>query len=341
MNERGFVRWGSEEARPQRGQRTASSQMAVGPAGLLIAALIILGCSDEVSIAPPIDIPFTIYGIISPKADTQAVIVYPVQQGTLRPIGPEALDATVTSTELESGRTIAWQDSIVSEGSAGYSHVFWSGFRAEKGRSYRIDVTRSDGAASFADVRIPDVIEIKEEDDGTPWLKVTFRGEQFGVPRLELTYGVEVEDILKATCQLPHARFHYTFSDAAEVTRSDGGWDLAVDLRRVYRELLHIIREDSDGTWAESLRIALYSLRVDVLVADEAWILPNAMLEVRFPRLVGGMDWTLLAHPEMLTNVENGLGFVGAGYREDRLLFPSREALERTSFIDCLSRPQR
>jgi hypothetical protein len=94
------------------------------------------------------------------------------------------------------------------------------------------------------------------------------------------------------------------------------------------RQIRDFLQEDTGDPFLFAdlfRRVGLYRMRVDVLVGNEEWNLPPGL-----------RDLSLLSHPETLTNVANGFGFVAGGYREDRLFYPSREALERSRFSDSL-----
>lgn len=93
------------------------------------------------------------YGVLTPDRDTQSVRIYlPEDFPTLG--SPEPLDVNVTSTDQQSGERRTWKDSVLVQPNGQYEHVFWSPFRAEFNREYRVEaVRRSDGATSFADRR--------------------------------------------------------------------------------------------------------------------------------------------------------------------------------------------
>jgi hypothetical protein len=118
---------------------------------LILGLLYLLGCSEDVVRPERTDLPFSLYGILNPTEDRQAIVVFPVQH-SLSPLGQEPLDAVVRSTDLETGEVRVWSDSLISDGESGYGHVFWSDFRPAFARAYRIEAIRSDGATSYATV---------------------------------------------------------------------------------------------------------------------------------------------------------------------------------------------
>ncbi len=71
--------------------------------------------------------------------------------------------------------------------------------------------------------------------------------------------------------------------------------------------------------------LALFEVTVSMTVGTDDWDPPG-----------GSFDPDVLAHPEMMTNVDNGYGFVAGGYDEERSLFPSTDALADTWFFDFI-----
>ncbi len=303
------------------------TQLAFGIA-LLIGSVQFLGCSEDITSAPPVDVPFTMFGVVNPTADTQAVIVYPVESGTLRPIGPGPFGAEVRSTDLETGDVRVWRDSVVSDGESGFSHIFWSDFQAEFGRTYEIAATRSDGSESISPVHVPQQVTIEESDEGSRRMRIAFQGGRFRLVRLELTYGVGIASRRGGECPGVRRPFRYTFPYAGTEERSADGWDLTVDLQQYYETMEEFVREDTGNHFlfiTQGERLALANLTLDVTVGDETWELPSGFLDRR-----------ILSHPGTLTNVENGLGFVGGGYLRQTRLYPSAEAIDDTRFYDYL-----
>lgn len=294
---------------------------------MLMGSFMLLGCSEELPIAPPVALPYTLFGVVNPQADTQAVIVYPVESGTLEPMGPEPLDAVVRSTDVETGEVRIWRDSVVSDGESGFSHIFWSAFRPVYGRAYRIDAVRSDGAEAAASVFVPRMIEVEESDDGTRRMRVTFRGAPFRLVQLEITYSVRAQH---HGCPQAARTFRYTLPYAGREVRVDDGWELIVDLGEYIPIMEEFVREDTSCyfLFLDGLRLGLLDLALDLTVGDEAWEVPHGFLDRR-----------ILSHPGTLTNVEHGLGFIGAGYRYDMRLVPSAEAVADAGFFDEITRP--
>ncbi len=296
---------------------------------LVIAASQLLGCLVDPTAAPPVEVPFTLFGVVNPTADTQAVIVYPVEPGLLEPLGPEPLDAAVHSTDLSTGEERLWRDSVVSDGPGNYSHIFWSDFRAEFGRAYRLEAVRSDGARSTVVVDVPELVRVEDHDDGSRSMVVSFRGGGFRLVKVELTYRLGLAASGDAGCENVEPFFGYTFSYAGAEARREDGWDLPVDLAEYVRFMEALVMQDvgNDLLFADrDTRLALIALELRHTIGDETWDPPRGFLDRR-----------ILSHPGTLTNVENGLGFVGGGYRDSTRLFPSTDAVEEAGFYDYLA----
>ncbi|NNE34919.1 MAG: DUF4249 family protein, partial [Rhodothermales bacterium] len=126
-------------------------------AAVVVAWLVLLtGCETAVDPVIETDIPYTMYGLFNPTADTQAVRVYPVN-GLLERSNREPLGAVVTSTNLETGQQRTWADSIITFPRNEVGHVYWSAFNVGHEETYRLEVERPDGAKSEVVVTTPPV----------------------------------------------------------------------------------------------------------------------------------------------------------------------------------------
>ena len=67
--------------------------------------------------------------------------------------------------------------------------------------------------------------------------------------------------------------------------------------------------------------LKLLDITLRMVVVNEAWDPPG-----------GRFDPSVLAQPGVLQNVENGYGFVGAGYHLQKNWLPPDEALEAAGF---------
>ena len=266
---------------------------AVVAAGLLGAA-----CEEDVVAVLGTDRPFSMYGALTPQSDTQWVRVFPIED-RLEPALPQPLDARLTSTDLGTGTQRLWNDSLFLEENGQYAHVYWSAFSAGFGQSYRLEVTRSDGAASHVEVTVPTPATIVMPPTlrlPPTRLPVFIEGDVPNLIRIEVTY-----------------RYRYLTVSALEVgisvvsyegkaRRVPGGWMIDLMPLRDLQEIQREIEERIIINREVGLKLARLTLRL--IVANAEWMPPG-----------GAFDPEVLVQPGVLNNVENGFGFVGAGYR--------------------------
>ncbi|HEX7071672.1 MAG TPA: hypothetical protein VF190_12740, partial [Rhodothermales bacterium] len=270
---------------------------------LLALALALAGCADEVTDAEKTTRAFTLYGYLDPKSDVQVVRVFPIQP-LLERIGPE-IDAEVRYLDLETGAAHPGVDSVVSFPSGEYGHVFNGHFRARYGSTYRVEVTRSDGAESFAEVTVPSEVTVEElpvfitrsVDSPTPrpHLPLFFKGEPTWIATATAIYDVEIYELF--------ARRQVRISYDYRPEQVEGGWQVAVDLTTDFEHILSTFIGEF-GPAVEDYQILFIGLRFVVDVVNEGWYPPT-----------GRFDAELLVEPGLMTNVDNGFGFIGSGYR--------------------------
>jgi hypothetical protein len=139
-----------------RAVRAGLATRALAP--FLLAALL-GGCDEPFEpFRDNSDAPFSMFGYLDLRADTQWVRVTPVRQNLLAAAAP--IDAVVTLENLRTGRTVTLRDSAFAfvdgrVGGTAHVHNFWTPERLEPGSTYRLRATRSDGASSSAVVELP------------------------------------------------------------------------------------------------------------------------------------------------------------------------------------------
>lgn len=302
-------------------------------AALLLGALMLVGC--DTSVDPILDAgrPFSVYGYLSPTADTQAVRVYAVGEN-LETAGSEALDASVTSTHLETGRRRIWKDSLARLSDGSRRHVFWAPFRVEYGGRYRIAVRHPNGDSSWTSVTVPPRSEVQFSavDSGRASVRTTVTGSA-GVPSLivpRLEYVARTIPPPPPPAGPPGPRIAIAETLEVDLTgaqaRTSGGWRFQWDMRDHFFEIRRsMARVDTfTGQSVDLSYIALRSLRISYMVANEEWR----------PELMGE-DVRTLAQPGTFSNVENGFGFVGGGYVVDRSYRPPPDHQNRAGFERC------
>ncbi len=286
------------------------------PVAFLLVGLL-GGCEADVTAVLGTDRVFSMYGVITPQADTQKVLVYPIE-GLLRPAQAEPLDALFTSTDMQSGETRVWRDSLKQEANGQYIHIFWSPFRAEYGHTYRLEAKRSDGATSRVDAVVPPFSELVEQEtpEGFPVITpILVNGEVPRLLKVEVTIVYRFRDPAAPVAQTKSLVLSYD----DRVERVAGGWLIPIDLSQGFE----IIRSElvQEGTFDQTFGIRLIQIILRLIAANEEWNPPDGMFETE-----------VLVQPGTLSNVEDGFGFVGAGYRLERSWLPLPDVIEASGF---------
>jgi hypothetical protein len=287
---------------------------------VLGCAVLLGGCETAVDATVDSDRSFSLYGVLQPRADTQWVRVYPIED-QLTPTPATPLDATVRSTVLETGQTQTWRDSVVQDPSGENAHVYWRPFRVDHGRTYRLEVTGPQGRARV-EVDVPDsaelVLQPPEVNSAGVFTPVFI---DRAVPRLlrpEVEYFFQY-DFSRNSAEPPLLRASRSYDGAQR--REDGGWIVPINLVRDFL----ILREQLDDAdlWNPLHGLVMVNMTLRLAVVNEAWDPPG-----------GSFDPEVLVQPGTLSNVENGFGFVGAGYRLEETWTPDMETLTTAGWTD-------
>ena len=285
--------------------------------GAALVLVLLAGCEEEVTAVLGTEEPFTLYGVLMPEAERQYVRVFPVEN-RLEPARPEPLDARFTSTDLETGEVRVWRDSLLQEEDGRYTHAFWSPFRVAQGRTYHLEVTRSDGAVTQVEVPVPPPVELLPQapilDENHPtWLPGT-------IPILARDAPFLRDIKVHYRCEFaPDYSEQFVISYDNVKRQTDGTWVVPISLYFDKRTIQAIAEQYN--FYGQEYGIVLLEVRLTMSVVNEGWDPPG-----------GAFDAEVLAQPGVLENVENGFGFVGAGYHLNETLSPSVEAIEAAGF---------
>jgi len=312
----------------------------------LVLSFAVLLAACETSVAPRSDADrhFTLYGVMNPLADSQGVIVFPIESD-LRSLPAEPLEARFTSTNLDTGDQTVWTDSIV-VGGDGATHVFWAPFRAVHGDSYRLEVeSLLDDGGSTVTVKVPPFAEIvpQEPVDGvgvTQDVLVTAPIERLNfllvryvikarLPSTSLGFPVllpggkgggssTVGDLPPGDSLVVQTLF-VPIDYAQKATLGPSEWTIPINFTDDFREIRR--RVSSRGRPDASFGIQLLAVEVSFVAANAAWAAPDERFEA-----------DVLVQPGTMSNVERGFGFVGAGYRLAHSYTLSDEILIRIGY---------
>lgn len=296
-----------------RTSRSYGTPLLLLAAGLL-AGTVLTACDTTVDLPEEPARAFTMWGALNPRQDTQTVKVFPLGAG-LDDVSAEELPATVTSTNLETGRVRTWRDSLVREKAGDRAHVYWAPFSPKYGHSFRIEATSEQQGSASATAAVPPRIDLEVvsilPSGGIGRIKVRVPPSAPEIlPRARLYYTVKIGD------ERPYADDPIETEDvivtqvlSAPIQQRQDGWLIETRLHTDAREIdnrVNVIRDTlgiplSDGPGC--CKLDLIDLTVEVQIVDRTWSFPD-----------NSLDRTSVTQPGVLSNVENGFGLVGAGY---------------------------
>ncbi|MEQ9105799.1 MAG: DUF4249 family protein [Rhodothermales bacterium] len=247
---------------------------------------------------------FTVWGYLDVLEREQTIRVVPVTRFPERiesPTEPQAyIDADVYTTDLSTEERIKWTHSLMQLDDGTYGHMYTARFIVRPGRTYRLEVVRSDGKMAVAETTVPRTVdqghmqrsEVMYNADSTEiWQDIEVRG----IPspwdmRALYTAGASTNFHV----QVPYGR-------TGERT-TDGGWRTRLHISRDQPAVQEYLRSFPDESGATLVAVGL-----QLRILDENWDPPE-----------GVFDPEVLAQPGVLTNVSGGHGFFGSmGYHAE------------------------
>lgn len=245
---------------------------------------------------------FSIYGFLNASADKNWVRVMPIRESIYLP-DDKKIDARVTLEDLETGEIHLLNDSLFVYRDEAFAWNYWTEEEIIPGSSYQLKVERSDGKTSSVVIKIPP--DFPEPKVTQPTIYSELLVEVTGVDMLidlQLNYNfrnrVTNEHIVRSNSIL-----HRVFPLEGGYQANDFGYTEGVpgfislphpDHERVPE--FDTITAVSAGTWPDSL-----------------FSFPERDWE-RFGNQFGpsSPDEELIERLSKISNVENGLGYVGA-----------------------------
>ncbi len=245
-------------------------------------ALCVVGCESSFDPIQESTRYFSIFGYLDASADTQFVRVSPLRD-TVVIADARPLDAVVTLEHLASGRVTVWKDSVFTYPGGLLAHNFWSVERIEPGETYLFRVERADGNASTVEVTLPD----------------SFPDPTLQIPRFDPLWYLTVLDVER----LADLRMIYVVHDELRNT--------FIEVPVSYLEFASAFT----GGFA-----AVVDPRKDMeRVRQALGILSPMISDIKIFAAAGGPGWPqffklddeLVALPDAVSNVQQGVGFLG------------------------------
>lgn len=272
----------------------------------VVFALVLItgtGCEEEINSVEPTDHAFSMFGLLNPTTDRQAIRVFKIDE-LLEQTKPEPIDARVVSTDLESGENIVWQDSLVQFRSGMYGHVFWASFKPVYEHRYRVEVIRSDGVKAEVEMRVPPISNAEVQTADLDGFFIT-------VPVLWR----DAPNLIDITVRYLTNVGIFSVDYNVDQSRVDGGQLVTINFRN---DILVIFQNAIIFGVTEVL---LNEMEMSVVVTDASWVPPG-----------GVFDADLFSEPGTFSNVVDGFGFVGSGYEAKIKWIPDEELRRETGF---------
>ncbi|WP_420456715.1 hypothetical protein [Rubrivirga sp.] len=281
---------------------------------LLLVALALGACSDAVDPTLGTSQAFSLYGYLDPTADRQAIRVAPII-GALDADTARTLAAAVTSTSLQTGRTVTWRDSVVDFRDGSVGHVFVADYTPTPGETVEIEVreTTGEGRTTTVSVEIPPLAQSSVGqptfEGGLTAYPVTVRAPRVigGTLRLYVT-GLPTAPADTSTLVVP------VEAGALAITNDGDEWTTTVPFLEATRDFLQSRGQFNTG-------LGLVEAEFAPFVTTTEWAVPP-----------GGLDEEAIAEPGTFSNVAGGFGFVGAGYEAPVRWVPSPGTQSRAGF---------
>ncbi len=284
---------------------------------LAAASLLALAACEE-TVDPILDSSrdFTLWGTLDMARDTQFVRVIPIRE-TLANDVPDRLPVTFTSEHVDDGTVIPWRDSLLTFPDGSRGHVFFAPLRIRSGHTYRLAL-QPDGSdlVTSAVTTVPATPRPRVQPPlisggiggaiGQGTQQVLWDGVADQPFRIELWYrflpaeGGPFQDV-----RLPYVPRNEPAGPAQ--------WAVTLDLTRDRRTLDTLVVVD---------QTPLVSLGLELTLLDDAFVPPG-----------GAFDPEVLVQPGTLSNVENGLGFVGSVGRFPVEWALSEDEAERLNYL--------
>lgn len=263
----------------------------------LVCGLALLTSACEETVDPFVDSDryYTIYGFLDSGVATQQVRVVPLRR-SLIPDANRTIDARVTTTALENGSTVVWQDSLITFDDGSVGHVFMGDFRAVPGWTYTFQVERSDGATARAQTTLPEAVKAHIADPristggSNASQMISWEGLAYNPYRVEVWYR-----LLDPQPGSPFIDAVVTYGETRIGRNTGESWDVVVQLssdKETVAEILEV---------GEDTGLTLMGVGMRLTMADDTWRPPG-----------GVFDPEILVQPGTFSNVENGFGFFGS-----------------------------
>ena len=238
---------------------------------------------------------FSITGYLDAGADTQFIRIEPLRDSLL--LGTTSIDVEVTLEHLATGIKKTWNDSLFEFSEGVYAHNYWSPEAVQPLETYRLEVKQPDGITSTALITLPDTFPEPIPPDV---LCMSLRS--YCLESWVLSIDVKgIKNLAAAT-----AVYHYIDPDPLAASKCGvykvPYWRKAIPTQDGFRIPVEW-RKDLEAiasNWTAHGFIPFFAnFDLFVAVGNDEW--PD----------IAQLDQESLFLPDVATNVEQGVGFVG------------------------------
>ncbi|MEQ9103765.1 MAG: hypothetical protein RIE53_03625 [Rhodothermales bacterium] len=286
------------------------------PVLAVLFVLFSVGCDSTVDPIVETDRPYTLWGWLDPTADLQKVRLFEIEPILVADDGAPST-ATVTLTDLTSGASVAWRDSVVQFASGSYGHVFIADTPVEYDREYRLDAAHPNGQVSTVRVATPPRTAPRVSDIQNVRGNVRVRIDWENAPRLLDLY--LIYHVTLTTARNPEPEPFSLVIQSGTILQDTGtGLGVVVEPSLDIGAVYGALNVSPGGLTA----IELLGIDVRPFVAAAEWTPPTGRT----------FNPELLVQPGTLSNVQNGFGFVSAGFEDSFVIQLSDDAARNAGF---------
>lgn len=268
------------------------------PTLIVLAILTLSSCSD--TFLDPFENDgryYSVYGFLDASQSVHHLRVIEVSRfaENIESNRPDTrnFDAQVTTTDLTSGETTRWTHQLRQLSDGTYGHIFTGQFLARQGRTYRLEILRSDGTIASAETTIPR-FPITVPDPDTLFFPYEASPDSAFAARVTLPDIASPWDIT-LFYDLQGLNVEVPYGRPGSRTE-EGGWTFEVDMLRDAPLMRSFLNLDS----TDPLPL-LHAITLQIRALDGNWDPPG-----------GVFDPDVLSQPGTMSNVENGYGFFGS-----------------------------
>lgn len=282
---------------------------------VLMFVLLFAGCDSSVDPIVETDRPYTLWGWLDPTSDMQKVRLFEIEP-VLQSDDATPSSAVVTLTDVEAGTQSAWRDSVIQFASGSFGHVFIADTQVAFDHDYRLDARHASGEVSRVMIKTPPRTTpgISEIQNVRGNVRVRIDWEK--APRILDVYLIYHVTLTTARNPDPEP-FDVVLQSGIIEEEGDGTFTVVVEPSFDIGALYGALNVSPGGLTA----IELLGIDVRPFVAAAEWNPPT-----------GVFNSELLVQPGTMSNVENGFGFVSAGYVDSFVIQLSNEAAENAGF---------